>query len=74
MVQGQPPEAAAWEPTAEAPEPVGQPKPLEEPTFEQIQLRAYFIAERRRTAGIAGNEESDWLQAKEELSNELRGH
>ena len=51
----------------------GRP-PLEEPTFEQIQLRAYFISERRRNAGLPGDDQSDWLQAREELINELKGH
>jgi hypothetical protein len=40
-------------------------------TVEQIQLRAYFIAERRRNLGIAGNETSDWVQAERELRNEI---
>jgi hypothetical protein len=44
-----------------------QPKP----TFEQIQLRAYFISEQRRTQGIAGDEQSDWVRAERELWNEL---
>jgi hypothetical protein len=48
--------------------------PLEEPAFEQIQLRAYFIAERRQREGLPGDDQSDWLQAKEELLNELKGH
>ena len=43
-----------------------------EPTFEQIQLRAYFIAERRTQLGIAGNEHQDWLAAERELREELK--
>jgi hypothetical protein len=59
-----------------APEPFlgGERSPLEEPTFEQIQLRAYFIAERRQREGLPGDDQSDWLQAREELLNELKGH
>jgi hypothetical protein len=44
-----------------------QPKP----TFEQIQLRAYFISELRRDQGIAGDEHSDWVRAERELWSEL---
>jgi DUF2934 family protein len=40
-------------------------------TLEQIQLRAYFIAERRKNQGIAGDEASDWIQAERELKIEL---
>jgi hypothetical protein len=39
-------------------------------TIEQIQLRAYFIAERRKTQRIEGNEASDWIQAERELRGE----
>jgi hypothetical protein len=43
------------------------------PTFEQIRLRAYFISEQRRSAGIAGDEHGDWLRAERELRSELLG-
>jgi hypothetical protein len=36
-------------------------------TSEQIQLRAYFIAERRKNSGIGGDESEDWAQAEREL-------
>lgn len=52
----------------------GEQAPLEEPTFEQIQLRAYFISERRKQARLPGDDQSDWVQAREELLNELKGH
>ena len=39
-------------------------------TPEQIQLRAYFIAERRKNSGIAGDENGDWAQAERELRAE----
>jgi hypothetical protein len=42
-----------------------------EPSFEQVQLRAYFIGERRKSLGIPGNETSDWVQAEIELKAEL---
>ena len=38
---------------------------------EQVALRAYFIGERRRSLGIAGDETSDWVQAEQELRQEL---
>ena len=45
-----------------------QPK---EPSYEQIQLRAYFIGERRKSLGIQGDETSDWVQAERELKEQL---
>ena len=39
-------------------------------TSEQIQLRAYFIAERRKNSGIGGDESEDWAQAERELRAE----
>jgi hypothetical protein len=47
-----------------------EPSIGEEPTAEQIQLRAYFISERRKSAGLPGDETGDWVQAREELRNE----
>ena len=40
------------------------------PTYEQVQLRAYFISERRRKLGIPGDESHDWLTAEQELRAE----
>jgi len=42
-----------------------------EPSYEQIQLRAYFIGERRKSLGIQGDETSDWVEAERELKEEL---
>jgi DUF2934 family protein len=42
-----------------------------EPTVEQIQLRAYFIAERRKALGLHGDATSDWVQAERELREEV---
>jgi Protein of unknown function (DUF2934) len=42
-----------------------------QPTFEQVRLRAYFISEQRRSAGIGGDQHEDWLRAERELRNEL---
>ena len=41
------------------------------PTYEQVQLRAYFISERRRKLGLPGDESHDWLTAEQELRAEL---
>jgi hypothetical protein len=45
-------------------------KAARHPSVEQIQLRAYFIAERRRQLGIPGDETADWVQAEKELRTE----
>jgi hypothetical protein len=39
-------------------------------TKEQIELRAYFIAERRKALGLGGDEIDDWAQAERELREE----
>lgn len=36
-------------------------------TNEEIALRAYYLAERRRQLGVTGDSQSDWLQAEREL-------
>jgi len=41
------------------------------PTFEQVQVRAYFISQHRRNVGVAGDEHSDWIRAEKELRDEL---
>ncbi|MFV0415714.1 MAG: DUF2934 domain-containing protein [Chthoniobacterales bacterium] len=41
-------------------------------TVEDIQLRAYFIAERRQSMGWPGNEESDWVEAERQLIQEAK--
>jgi cell division septation protein DedD len=38
-----------------------------EPTNEEIQLRAYFISERRHRLGLPGDASSDWLEARRQL-------
>ena len=40
------------------------------PTDEQIRLRAYFIAQRRAQKSIAGDHNSDWLEARRQLFEE----
>lgn len=36
-------------------------------TTEEVALRAYYIAERRRHLGLPGDPESDWLEAERQL-------
>jgi hypothetical protein len=40
------------------------------PTDEEIRMRAYFISERRRRFGLAGDANSDWIEAKRQLLSE----
>jgi hypothetical protein len=56
-------------PKAGAPKRTVQSQPP--PTPEQVRLRAYFISEQRRNAGITGDEHGDWLRAEKELRDEL---
>jgi hypothetical protein len=37
---------------------------VREPTFEEIQLQAYYIGERRKKYGIPGDATSDWVEAE----------
>jgi hypothetical protein len=43
-----------------------------DPTDDQIQMRAYFISERRRRLDLPGDANSDWLEAKRQLLAETR--
>ena len=52
-----------------APATTGENK-IQDPTIEQIQLRAYFIGEKRVSLGTAGDSTSDWVQAERELKEE----
>lgn len=36
-------------------------------TQEDIATRAYFVSERRRAAGLPGDEHGDWLEAERQL-------
>jgi hypothetical protein len=48
-----------------------KPMPVIEPSDEEIRLRAYFIAERRARLALAGDSNTDWLEAKRQLLSEL---
>lgn len=39
---------------------------------EEIQLRAYFISERRQTMGWPGNASTDWIEAESQLVAEAK--
>ena len=43
-----------------------------EPSEDEIRLRAYFISERRRRFALAGDADSDWLEARRQLLAEAR--
>ena len=60
---------AASQATA-AQESVSEKKVQVTATMEQIQVRAYFIAERRKALGVSGDETGDWAQAERELRAE----
>ena len=46
-------------------------KVVTQPSSEEVALRAYFIAEHRKSLGIHGDETSDWIAAERELLAEL---
>jgi hypothetical protein len=41
-------------------------------TQDDIALRAYFIAEKRRAHGLPGDEHHDWLEAERQLAAESK--
>ncbi len=43
------------------------PNPL---NYEEVALRAYFISERRRSEGIPGEAQLDWLEAERQVRSE----
>lgn len=53
-------------------EPARVPPTAFDPTSEQIEMRAYFISERRRRFDLPGDANSDWLEAKRQLVAETR--
>ena len=63
-----PPKAAA------APLRAAKPLPSKAPGFtaDDIALRAYFIAEKRRQIGLPGDEAHDWLEAERQLRSESK--
>ncbi|MFL6591056.1 MAG: DUF2934 domain-containing protein [Chthoniobacterales bacterium] len=57
-----------------APKPARQTssKPANEPTDEQIRLRAYFLAERRHKLSLPGDSNHDWIEARRQLIEEAK--
>jgi hypothetical protein len=47
-----------------------EPASSRPPTDEEVQLRAYFIAERRHRLNLPGDASSDWLEARRQLLSE----
>ena len=49
-------------------------KPAKAPgyTNDDVALRAYFIAEKRRNLGLPGDEHQDWLEAERQLLAETK--
>ncbi|MEP6822031.1 MAG: DUF2934 domain-containing protein [Chthoniobacterales bacterium] len=45
-------------------------KASEGPSDSDIQLRAYFLAERRMQQGLPGDSSHDWLEARQQLVKE----
>jgi hypothetical protein len=41
-------------------------------TRDEIALRAYFIAEKRRARGLPGDEHQDWIEAERQLAAKSR--
>jgi hypothetical protein len=39
-------------------------------TLADVELRAYFIAEKRRSEGLPGDEHQDWIEAERQLAAE----
>jgi hypothetical protein len=44
---------------------------VKQPTFEEIQLQAYYLGERRKKYGIPGDATSDWVEAELTLKAKL---
>lgn len=48
------------------------PKKAASYTQDDVALRAYFIAEKRRKLGLPGDPHSDWVEAERQLAAESR--
>lgn len=59
--------AAAPKPKKAAAKTVKKKPVVVEITYEEISLRAYFIAENRNKLGLPGSEHDDWVEAERQL-------
>ena len=69
------PAAVAKKPAAKkaaAPKPKRAPASTKTPAYtpDDVALRAYFISEKRRQLGVAGDSHSDWIEAERQLAAE----
>lgn len=48
------------------------PKKAASSTQDDVALRAYFTAEKRRKLGLPGDPHSDWIEAERQLAAESR--
>lgn len=46
------------------------PAPVPPPSTDDIATRAYYLAEKRRTDGLPGDEQQDWIEAERQLRAE----
>jgi hypothetical protein len=46
------------------------PSRVQEPSDDQIRLRAYFLAERRHQLSLPGDSAHDWIEARRQLIEE----
>ena len=62
--------ASAKKPAAK--KPAAPRKKAAKYTEDDVALRAYFIAEKRRSLGLPGDSHADWIEAERQLSAESR--
>ena len=58
--------------TSKASKPKTGASPSDSISTNDIALRAYYIAERRRSMGWGGDEHSDWIEAESQLKAEAK--
>ena len=47
--------------------------PVPPPSTDDIATRAYYLEEKRRTDGLPGDEQQDWIEAERQLRAEAAG-
>ena len=68
------PAAVVKKPAAKKPAAAKAALPKKAASYSQddVALRAYFIAEKRRKLGLPGDEHSDWVEAERQITAEFR--